>query len=214
MTSTLFALFDVNPERIAGFVMNCLAVAGGGLAGFIVIGLAAWFLDRKLTGGKSPEGLHKTVRYVGGVIGAVIVALLVFGSGDGGTGGDKSGGASAATGGGGSGNTVATTAKTTVPTDAPPPEELAPKEETIRITVLGGAAVKEERFYLIEADRTPKNLSEVKDAVALRKKGLKKPLAVEIRLGERTDPNNSGVLDLQGWASAEGLRVILPGSGK
>jgi len=213
--TTLFALFDVNPERIAGFVMNCLAVAGGGLAGFIVVGLMAWFLDRKLTGGKSPPGLHKTVRYVGGVIGAVIVALLVFGSGDGGLGGDQPGGASSASGTNGTGNS-SVTSKSTEPTDAPPvpPEELAPKEEPIRITVLSGAAVKEERFYQIESDRTPRNLSDVKDAVAARRKTTKKQLAVEIRLGERTDRNNSGVLDLEGWAIAAGLRVILPGGGK
>ena len=212
----MFALFDVNPERIAGFFMNCLAVAGGGLAGFILFFGIAWFLDRKLTGGKSPPGLHKTVRYVGGVLGAVIVALLVFNDGDGGMGGDKAGGATAATGTDGTGNTSITAAKTTAPTDRPPlpPEELAPKQETIRILVLSGSAVKDDRFYLIETDRTPRNLSEVKDAAAARKKAMTKPLAVEIRLGERTDRNNGGVLELQGWAKDEGLSVLFPGTGK
>ena len=207
--TTLLAFLFVNPERIAALVMNFLAVGGGFMVGYIVTTVTAFFLDRWLTRGRSPEGLHKTVRMVGGVCGAILVALLVFGSGSGGTsdGPGKGDGTTEKTGSSGNPTTVSTEAKPITPPTVPETKAI---DDTMKITVLSGADVKDEKFYLIEKDRTPRSLEEVKTAVVSRKTSSTKSLAVEILLNPRTDRNNSGVLDLESWARDAGMRVILP----
>ena len=164
-------------------------------------------VDRWLTGGRSPVGMHRAVKNIGGVCGAILVALIVFGGGSGDGGGTGDG--ATATASTGAGDT-----RTTAPTDArpelPPPPENPAVEETVRVTVLSGADVKELRFYLIEGDRTPKDLAELRVAIAARKAKAAKKLAVEVRLAPRTDQQNSGVLDLVNYARDDGMRVILP----
>ena len=207
--TTLLAFLFVNPERIAAFVMNVLAVGGGFLAGFALTALATYFADRWLTGGKSPAGFHKVIRMIGGVCGAIIVALIVFGAGNGGTtdGPGKGDGTTEKTG-NSSGTTVSTHQQPVLP--PPPIPETTAIEETLKITILSGSDVKEEKFYLIEKDRTAKSLAEVKEAITTRKAATTKPLAIDIQLAPRTDRNNSGVLDLESWARDAGMRVILP----
>lgn len=205
---TLLAFLFVNPEHVTALLMNFLAVGGGFLAGFVLMGLAAYFVDRWLTGGKSPVGLHKVLRMIGGVCGAILVALIVFGAGNGGTtdGPGKGDGTTEKTG-NSLGTTVATQQQPVLP---PPVPETASVEETLKITILSGSDVKDEKFYLIEKDRTAKTLAEVKDAITTRKATTTKPLAIDIQLAPRTDRNNSGVLDLESWARDAGMRVILP----
>lgn len=207
--TTLLAFLTVNPERIAAFAMNVLAIGGGFLAGFALTAVATYFADRWLTGGKSPAGFHKVIRMIGGVCGAIIVALIVFGSGNGGTsdGPGKGDGTTEKTG-NGSGTTVATHQQPVLP--PPPIPETTAIEETLKITILSGSDVKDAKFYLIEKDRTAKTLDEVKDAIKTRKATATKPLAIDILLTPRTDRNNSGVLDLESWARDAGMRVILP----
>lgn len=206
---TLLAFLFVNPEHVTALLLNFLAVGGGFLAGFVLMGLAAYFVDRWLTGGKSPDGLHKVLRMIGGVCGAILVALIVFGAGNGGTtdGPGKGDGTTEKTGNSSGTSTVSTEQQPVTP--PPTPEPKGP-EETLKITILSGTDVKDEKFYLIEKDRTAKSLDEVKDAIKTRKATTTKPLAIDIQLTPRTDRNNSGVLDLESWARDAGMRVILP----
>lgn len=207
--TTLLAFLTVNPERIAAFVMNVLAVGGGFLAGFALTALATYFADRWLTGGKSPAGFHKVIRMIGGVCGAIIVALIVFGAGNGGTtdGPGKGDGTTEKTG-----NSSRTASVSTEQQPMTPPTTPEPKgpEETLKITILSGSDVKDEKFYLVEKDRTAKTLDEVKDAIKSRKATTTKPLAIDIQLAPRTDRDNSGVRELINWAGVAGMRVILP----
>ncbi len=207
--TTLLAFLFVNPEHVTALLMNFLAVGGGFLAGFVLMGLAAYFLDRWLTGGKSPDGLHKVLRMIGGVCGAIIVALIVFGAGNGGTtdGPGKGDGTTERTGNSSGTSTVSTEQQPVTPLTTPEPKG---PEETLKIMILSGTDVKDEKFYKIEKDPTPKTLAEVKDAIATRKATTTKPLAIDIQLTPRTDRNNSGVKELETWARDAGMRVILP----
>ncbi len=202
-----FALLGFNPDRIAAMAMNALAVGGGFLAGYVLTALAAYFLDRWLTGSKSPAGLHKTVRAIGGVCGAILVALLVFGDGTG-TGRGDGPGTTPSTGAGAGTTAVTTTAPDPAIKDKPP--EPPRTEEVVRVTVLSGADVVGERFYVVEGDPAKRTLDEVKRELATRKVGTLKTLAVEVVLSARTDPQGSGVQSLIGAAQDAGFRVVLP----
>ena len=88
----MFAIAGIDAERVTSVIVNGLAVAGAFLAGYILFGVLAWFLDRWLTGGKAPEQLKRASKVVGGLIVAIIVALILFNGGGNGAGGDKAGG--------------------------------------------------------------------------------------------------------------------------
>ncbi len=206
-----FAVLGLNPDHVAALVVNSLAVAGGFLAGYALTLLATYLLDRWMTGGKSPVGLQRAVKMVGGVCGALLVLLLVFGAGNGGPGDGP--GTTAATGAGsGTGTTVGTT-KTADPATPPkPPEPPEPPrtEEVVRVTVLSGADVVGEKFYVVEGDAAKLTLDEVKRTLAERKAGTLKSLAVAVVLAARTDPDGSGVRSLIGMAQDAGYAVKLP----
>ena len=202
-----FAILGFNPDRLAAMAMNALAVGGGFLAGYLATALAAYFLDRWLTNGKSPVGLHKTVRAVGGVCGAVLVALLVFGDGTG-TGRGDGPGTTPSTGAGAGTTAVTTNALDPATKDKLP--EPSRTEEIVRVTVLSGADVVGELFYVVEGHAEKRTLDEVKRELAARKVGPLKTLVVEVVLSPRTDPQGSGVQSLIGAAQDAGFRVVLP----
>ena len=202
-----FAVLGFNPDHVAALAMNALAVGGGFLAGYAVTGVAAYFLDRRLTGGKSPEGMHKALRMLGGVAGAVLVALLVF-RGGGGPGDGP--GTTAATGAGSGPGTTTVTSPTPDPADKPQPPEPAKTEEVVRVTVLSGADVIDGRFYVVDGSPAKLTLDEVKRSLAARKAGTLKSLTVEVTLAERTDPDGSGVRSLIDAARNAGYAVKLP----
>ena len=203
-----FAVLGFDPDHVARLSMNALAVGGGFLAGYAVTGVAAYFLDRRLTGGKSPDGMHKALRMLGGIAGAILVALLVFRDGGGGPGDGP--GTTAATGAGSGPGTTAITTRTTDPTKPEKPPEPPRTEEVVRVTVLSGADVVEGRFYVVEGGATKFTLDEVKRELAARKAVTLKTLAVEVVLAARTDPDGSGVRGLIGTAQDAGYAVKLP----
>ena len=206
-----FAVLGFNPDRVAAMVVNALAVGGGFLAGFVLAGVAAHFLDKWLAAGRSPAGLHKALRYLGGICGAILVILLVFRAGGGGPGDGP--GTTAATGvgsGPGAGPTTAVTAPTPDPTAKDKPPEPARTEEVVRVTVLSGADVVDGKFYLIDIATEKRTLDEVKRELAARKAVTLKALAVEVVLATRTDPDGSGVRSLIAAAQDAGYAVKLP----
>lgn len=209
----MLAFLSINPDRVAQLFTGLLAVAGGYVLGYVLIGVAAHFFDRRLTGGKSPGGMHKAARHVGGVVGALLVAFVVFGRGGsgGGTGDGTGPGKDGGTGTGTSPSTPPSARAPDAPVTPPPPPPLSPVEEVIQVLVLSGAEVQAERFYLIDKDRTPRTLAEVKDFVQTKRPPGGKPVAIAVRFTPRTDRENSGVRDLESWAQSAGMRVILPG---
>ena len=80
------SLTDFSQGNIAAFATGCLTVVGGFLAGYVVGMLAGKAFDKLVVRRESPHGMHKVIRYTCALIVAIIVALIVFRSGDGGNG--------------------------------------------------------------------------------------------------------------------------------
>jgi hypothetical protein len=105
-------------------------------------------------------------------------------------------------------NSVSTELKST-PTRSTGPTP----EERIRITMLGGSDVKDQKFYLIEDEPTPRTLAEVKAAVQKRKDATTKTLGLEIRFTvQNTLPQEHPAVGLiTKWArEIAGLSVSFP----
>jgi len=155
----MFAFLGIDSDHVTGVIVNGLAVLGGFLAGYLVFGIITWFVDKRLTGGNAPEGLKKVVKIVGGLIVALIVALILFNSGGTGTGGDKNGGGPTPQP--GNGDQPGTGTNPPTPADKPTPIEdpaitkgANTNVENITVTVLTGAdeAVSEKKYYRVELD--------------------------------------------------------------
>lgn len=216
----LFAIVGFNPERFAQLIVNVLAIGGGFLVGQILTGLVAWLLDRWLTGGRSPIGLHRTIRYIGGVTLAVLVAFIVFGHGEGwtlfgggGTGAQNSAAGEQATD---SPTPPATPATPTTQPDTEPiiaPRVVLPTHANqVQILMLGGEDVRNQRFYLVDTETTPKTLTEVRSFLQQRKSASKSDLGLLIRFPAtnilpRTHP---AVVMLSQWAQDNGIAVTFP----
>src|SRR5918995_1979240 len=87
-----FAFVGFDTDRVVRFGLNLLAVGGGFLIGHVLTGVIAWALDRWITGGKTPQGVHRVARVFGGIALALLVALLLFGQGGYGIGDGPGGG--------------------------------------------------------------------------------------------------------------------------
>jgi hypothetical protein len=181
-------------DKFVALGMKCLTVAGGFMVGYVIgwliaVGVNKWVIKKERT----PESLKQLLRVVCGIAVALLVAVsLMWGSGDG-TGGDKDK----------VGNTDATDKKSgppvveapkddkKTPTPATPPDP-RPTEVTIRVTVLAGTDVRDDKYYLIDDDRGAKSLAEVKDAILGRKaKDTRKKVVAILR----SPPPNDAALD-------------------
>jgi hypothetical protein len=209
----MFAFFD--PAHFAQFLVNCLAVAGGFLAGFVVTAGVVWWIDRTFLRGQSPDVLKRAARVLGGAAAALVVALLVFGKGGGGLGGGTGeavgSGTPATVVGQGTGEAPSPT------TPTPPTKPSPPAGERVAVTVLGGADVRDQRFYLLDADTTPRTFDEAKAGILAKKETAgAKGLAVEVRFPPTNalPQDHPAVTRLVAWArDAAGLTVTFPAAG-
>jgi hypothetical protein len=86
-------------------------------------------------------------------------------------------------------------------------------DNMVRVEMLGGSRVREQRFYLLEGETDPRTLPELTKAILdRRQQAHKQPLrAVEILVYEDSvAKNHSAVRNLEKWAEEQGLAVILP----
>jgi len=202
MLPPVFAFLDDAKDAVAEFVNNCLLVAGAFLVGYILGGVIGWAVGKFALRQKSPDALKKVGRPVGGVILALIVALMVF------TGKGKPRGE----GGEGKGNVSPdATNKNAQPepkVEPRTPPVTAPdhKANETLITVLGGDDVKEGRFYLIGDDRTPKTLEELQKVITERMAKGKVELRIVLLPPPKELPlQHPAITDLQRWAFDKGL---------
>ena len=167
----LFADAFANFGRV---IVNLLAVAGGFLIGnvlmLVVSRIAAKFVFKK----KLPRMLDQILRLVGGLVVALLVAMLVFGDGGwgfGGSGGGRPGGP------GGSTPEQPDEKKADeskdVRKDPPKTKDAETPDERVKIVVLGGDAPPD-HYYLFEDERTASTLVEVSEKMRVRHE--KKPL--------------------------------------
>ena len=90
-------MFDFSQEQLAKFGGKLLMVAGGYAGAYLLVMLAGTGYDRMMASKPSPAFLHTWSRRIGGVIGALFVAFLVFRGGGAGTGETGQGGGTATT---------------------------------------------------------------------------------------------------------------------
>jgi hypothetical protein len=216
MPAELFAIDVPDTSKAAQYLLRGLAVGGAFLVGYVLTWVVARLLDRSLTAGKSPSAVHKSARFLGGLLLAVIAAIFLFGpGGDGlGFGGGPGEGKGQGAGEGKGGEATKPTQPISADVKSPEPtkSDPVPPEQRVRVTMLGGEDVKDERFYLLDDDRSPRTFAEVTAAVTAKKSASAKPVGVEVRFTAtntlpRTHP---AVLRLTNWAQANGVSVSFP----
>jgi hypothetical protein len=209
----VFAFLTDAKEALTELVTGLLMVAGGFLVGYILGGIDAWAAGRYLLKQKDPEVFKRVGRPVGGVVLALIVALIVF-TGKGkplGEGGDGKGNPD--TDPNARSGTPPVPHKNDPDIKLPKTPEVKLADATLRVTVLGGTDVREGRFYLIDDDRTPKTFDEFKQAVTARKAAEKGKLMVAILFPAKNalPLGHPAVVDLSRWVNEEAkLDVLFP----
>ncbi len=201
--------FGLSAEKITMFAVKCLAVGGAFLLGYLFAGGVAALLDRGLFRRRTPPGVKKVAKLLGGLAAAVLAALALFGSGGdgllGGGAGDGPGKVDGPTG------TGTPAAKDDSKTPVRPPD-VRPSEGEVRVTVLGGDDVKGSRFYLVDDDATPKTFEELQAAITARAGGEKRPeVAVLFPSRNAVAQDHPAVTRLVRWARERaGLKVTFP----
>jgi hypothetical protein len=205
MTLPVFGFLTDAKDAINEFLHNCLLVAGAFLVGYLLGGVIGWALGKYILRQKEPDGLKKIGRPVGGVILALIVALIVF------TGKGKPHGE----GGEGKGNPDPNAGKNAAPKTEPKvdvklppvkPPDVKPTDTVVWVTILEGDAVPAPgRFYRI--DNEVKTLPELEKVLETKGK-----ITLGILFNKDTPPGDPRlVTDLTNWATGEaGLQVVLP----
>jgi hypothetical protein len=215
----LFAFDLPDTSKAVQYCLNGLAVGGAFLVGYLLTWLLAKLLDNWMTAGKSPPAVHKTVRILGGLLAAVVAAIFLFGPGGSGLG---FGGAQGEGKGQGTGEQQGggdpTKQTQPISTDAKPTEqqktEAVPPDQRLRVTVLGGENVTEQRFYQLEGESIALDYAALKAAVTKQQQAGGKPVAIEVRYATGAGPDTPGTTQLRRQATNDGLTIILPGGPK
>lgn len=201
-------------------ILKGLAVAGGVAVGWLGSGLLLRLIVRLSLHRATPRSVLIPVRVLGGLALGLAVWVWAFSSGGAGLGlGGWFG-----TGPGGGAPTGAKTeprpsSGSTAERDTATAERSAPETrpepapETLRIDILGGARVKEERFYLLEGEHEPRNLDEIRKAIGARlaehDKASLKGLVIMI-YGSSVARDHPAVKNLVSWAEENRLSVTFP----
>jgi hypothetical protein len=220
MTLVLFGFLNELRGEFAELANDILLVAGGFLLGYLLGGAIGWAFGKWVFKQNTPDTLKRVGRPVGGVILAIIVALIVF-TGKGkprGDGGDGKGTQTTDTDPGKNSAPKVELNPKNDPKITTPKLDQSPIESTIRITILAGTAVPAEgKFYLLdeESRNEARTLKELKNAIEERKRKVKGKVTLAIIFP--TDPNLSPprndkkVTDVTRWATEEaGLDVTFP----
>jgi hypothetical protein len=198
-------VFDISGEQVSRFATNCLIVAGGFVAGYVLGWLAAVGFDKLILHRKSPDELHKAVRILCGLLAAILVALLVFGGGLGAGGGGSGGPDRTQT----TGSPATTGPTTTKPTD---PAEPATKVEVeaVRVRVLAGTEVEKgsDKFYRLGEAGEPADRGAVLAAVADRRKAAKGVVVLVYEFGREAGPNTIAFTELAADAKQAGVQLM------
>ena len=195
-------------EKVATFVVKCLAVGGGFLVGYFIGGAAAWALDRWVFAQKAPDQLKKAISIVAAIALALIVALIVFGEGGSGLfGGRGSGDGKGTPSQDDSKGKAAPTPPEQKKDDTPPKkkENEPPPKPTpgdVRVTILAGDDVKEGKCYVLDDDPAPTTFEEFKQAVTTKRAASKTELTIIFRFKkEPLSDNHPAVRRVVAWVN-------------
>jgi hypothetical protein len=192
-------------EQIVAFGQKLLMIAGGFAAGY----LAAWFacvgIDKTIVKGKSPDGLHKWARRIGGTLVVLIVAFFLFRGGTGSGGGDGSGDGT------GTGETSSSTSPQTGQTPATEKlPEVAVEAVPVRVTVYAGNAVERntQKFFAVSGGAKAE-LGEVAAEVRRqREKAGKAGVVIVYTLDETASEGTSAFQTLRNEAKELGVPLL------
>jgi hypothetical protein len=191
-------MFGFTQEQIAQFGSKLLMVAGGFAGGYLLAMVAGIGYDKMLAHKESPAFLHRWLRRIGGVLGALIVAFLVFrgggfGNGNGtGSGGDTPN-TGTQTGTGGTDPGTMTTPKTK---SSDTPVTLKPLD----VRILAGEEVEKnsEKFYIIgEASVAVDRGSLLANVTDLQRSNSNATVVVVYRFGRDAGTKTIGFTDLE-----------------
>jgi len=201
-------------------ILKGLAVAGGAALGWLGTGSLFRLLARFTLQRSVPRKLLVPVRALGAVALGLAVWVWAFSSGglgpglggwfgSGRTGGQPLG---AKTEPGPSTEATAEREPTTLQHGAPESRPGA-GQDSLRIDILGGARVKDERFYLLEGENDARTLTEIRKAIQARRQEQDKiPLKgiVIMVYGSSVARDPPPVKTLVNWAEGNGLSVTFP----
>ncbi|MCE9560490.1 MAG: hypothetical protein K8U57_00405 [Planctomycetes bacterium] len=214
MHAPLFGFLTDAQDSFKELMHNVLLVAGGFLIGYVLGGLLAWAIGKYALKMKDTTNAKAVGRPVCGTIVALIIAMIVF-TGKGkpiGDGGDGKG--TTNNDGNGKSSPVNPNPDTKVdPKISPPKIDIKPADVTLRVTVLGGEDVLNERFYLLDDDRTPKTFTELKAAIAERRAKEKGKVVVAMLFPVKNalPREHPAVTQVAKWAAEDaGLDVVFP----
>jgi len=191
-------------------LLKILAIAGGAAVGALGSGLLLRLVGKLSLGRKVPRIPLRVVQLIGGATLGVAV-YWAFGPGGSGFGGDGSGFS-----GKGPGDSLSTDMDSR-------PDPLAAKEparnerpptgsDVLRVEMLGGDRVKQDRFYLLEGDKQPRNLADLRNAIRARREAKDKPELERLEIVVYEDsvaPDHPAVRDLKKWAEQNHLSVTM-----
>lgn len=197
----------LNTLRLAKLIEGALATVGAFLVGYVLVALLGWFFDKYLLKRKSPELLHRVCRLLGGLILAILVAMMLFGGG-GGSGDGTGDGAGTGTASPGPASNAESTDPKAVAAKVAPPVEVR-----VRVLVLGGTDVKDQKFYVVDDDPAPLAFADAKSAIQRKKDATAKSVGLEIRFPVQNalPRDHPAIAQLARWAGeVAGLTVTFP----
>ena len=216
--SPLFAFLTDAKEAFTELVTGLLMVAGGFLVGYFLGAIVAWAVGRYVFKQKDTEIFKRVGRPVGGVILALIVALIVF-TGRGKPHGDGGDGKGTPDPDPNAGKNPPTKKPDPKDPELPPIKLPDPKhpDATVLVTVYGGGKVRDRQFYRFENETQLRTLESLQEVITARRGAEKGKLTVQIRIPEdrndRPAPSDARTItQVTEWANSQGLDVTFPAS--
>jgi hypothetical protein len=180
--------------------------AVGGIAGGLLLQLSIRLLFHRPV----PPRPLKMVRWLSGAALGLLVWFWVFSTGTGGLGGGGGWWPFGGKGGQAANSGTAATKKVPDQQEAPPNPVLDKNAKTLRIEILGGRRVVEQRFYVLEKDALALDLEQLKQAVQQRRERDSEIKGLTLVLfPDSVDQDNPAVVELKRWANDKGLAVAV-----
>jgi hypothetical protein len=210
MAVALAAFPDLGVSRILFFVVKFVVVAGGVVVGWLVAPLVVRLLVRLAFHRDAPRTVQTLSRIGGAILGGFLAYLIPIGGG--GSGWGWGGGE-----GDGPGSGKKDSGQVGVKDNAakPPKDKSAtrvPPAETLAVTMLGGKAVKDDRYYQVTVKGKKRKLTEKEIRRVIvqgrRRKGPLRLRQLEIHFDDNSvDETNLAVTALEEMAEENGLKV-------
>jgi hypothetical protein len=200
--STQYASFAAIPD-LGLLVIKLLAVVGGVAVGAAVCGMFLKLAAKLMLRRNAPRSMLGVTRLLGGIAGGLLVWAWVFSiGGQGGMGGSGGGWWPFGQGGGKGAGEAERRTEPMTPTEPPAEPPAIAGTETLTITMLGGARVRDQRFYQIDQEPA-RTWPELRSVLEQRKASLR-DLDIKI-YKDSVDRDNPAVTELIQWAKDNGI---------